>query len=324
MGRDDDVYILGTTVLKTYYTVFDAEKMRVGFAYTADEKEPPSRAGPVVAVLYRLTSLALYVVILVCLIKISNDSKKGEEEEEGEEGEGGRERGVEGEEKVEVEVAGEGWERRMGGRAGEGGESWMSRMRAHLSKLLLRRGGIEGGSDGGSTSSPLMEGQEQEGPKEGGVDGQRDGYCGNLRHSRCVADTSFSAGCSSRGGSCNNSSTRSAEGEMEGVMRWWWSGSADGESSSSTGGYGIGGGGGGGLSARRGRYEYLSPLQSNSFVPSKENGEGGAGGGGGGGRAGSGGHETVLLEDHSHWYLHPLSPHTSPSRRKRGGGTKVQ
>ncbi|GAB5031688.1 aspartic proteinase [Nannochloropsis oceanica] len=88
MGRDDDVYILGTTVLKTYYTVFDAEKMQVGFAYTADEKEPPSKAGPVIAVLYRLTSLALYVVILVCLVRISQDSAKSEEEgEEGEEGE---------------------------------------------------------------------------------------------------------------------------------------------------------------------------------------------------------------------------------------------
>jgi len=84
------------------------------------------------------------------------------------------------------------------------------------------------------------------------------------------------------------------------------------------------------VAARRGRHEHISPLQSSSYVQgnSSESGGGaggGAGGGGGvvGGRAGGVAHEAVLLEDHSHWYLYPSSPHTSPTRRKRGGGTKV-
>ena len=85
MGKDDDVYILGTTVLKTYYTVFDAENLRVGFAYTADEKQPLSRAGPFFAALYRLTSVALYVVILVCLVRIFQSSSSGGGEDDDEE-----------------------------------------------------------------------------------------------------------------------------------------------------------------------------------------------------------------------------------------------
>lgn len=73
-------------------TVFDAENLRVGFAYTKDEKAPLSLAGPIFAAIYRVTSLVLYVVILVCLARIFLHSTgwDGEEEGEGEgeEGEG--------------------------------------------------------------------------------------------------------------------------------------------------------------------------------------------------------------------------------------------
>jgi hypothetical protein len=74
LGKDDDVYILGTTVLKTYYTLFDADNLRVGFAYTADVKEPLTLAGPVCAALYKVTSLMLYIVILVCVVRIFQTS----------------------------------------------------------------------------------------------------------------------------------------------------------------------------------------------------------------------------------------------------------
>jgi hypothetical protein len=47
-----------------------AEKLRVGFAYTAEEKDPPSIAGPVFSILYRLTSVALYMVILLCIVRV--------------------------------------------------------------------------------------------------------------------------------------------------------------------------------------------------------------------------------------------------------------
>jgi hypothetical protein len=186
LGKDDDVYILGTTVLKTYYTVFDAENLRVGFAYTREEKQPLSMAGPVFAVVYRLTSLALYAIILVCLARIFLHSTSGEEEgeEEGEEGAAEEEEGGDGLPAFTAAVVG------LGGPGGEEGDEsplaaasprarsaagggllrgWVSRFlpfsrpfppKSSSSSSLCRDGGggtlggVEGG--GGSVSSPLL------------------------------------------------------------------------------------------------------------------------------------------------------------------------
>jgi len=69
LGKDDDVYILGTTVLKTYYTVFDAESLRVGFAASADVKQPLTLSGPIYAVLYRFISLVVYMLVALLIVR---------------------------------------------------------------------------------------------------------------------------------------------------------------------------------------------------------------------------------------------------------------
>ena len=70
LGKDDDVYILGTTVLKTYYTVFDAESLRVGFAASADVKLPLTLSGPIYAVMYRFISLIVYMLVAVLFLRM--------------------------------------------------------------------------------------------------------------------------------------------------------------------------------------------------------------------------------------------------------------
>lgn len=76
LGRDDDVYILGTTVLKTYYTVFDAEDLRVGFAYTKDEKVPINRTVSMYLLGYRIISLSFYISVLLFIIRLYQQSSK--------------------------------------------------------------------------------------------------------------------------------------------------------------------------------------------------------------------------------------------------------
>ncbi len=225
LGKDDGVYILGTTVLKTYYTVFDAENLRVGFAYTKEEKEPLSLAGPIFAAIYRLTSLALYAIILVCLARIflhsAGGKGEGEEEEGEEEEEAAAAAAAEGEERLSalaaaVVVGAEDEEEADGGNvasprssrgagAGAGLRGWVSRFlpfsrpfppKSSSSSSLCRDGG--GGVEGGSASSPLLL-----------VDDHH-----QQPHHRRVAGAGGGAG----GGGAGGATRRGFSGEEEGLI----------------------------------------------------------------------------------------------------------
>lgn len=336
MGKDDDVYILGTTVLKTYYTVFDGEAMRVGFAYTAEEKQPLSWTGPAFATLYRLVTLALYMVILVCLVQIFQSS--GEEDVDGAEArvqdkeEGEEEEGQVDEEGDKAEAGKVETEEKSTCRS-----SFLSRVwRPSASSRWSWVGDGEGGRDGahatGCMSRPLMQGapeiappnatasrghvprgdssptatagRERSGEGEGGRDGR--GYPGGWAVSPSLSPW--------KGGD-----RRSIEQETGQLLRWWWSGSAEGESDP-TGGWQV--------DRRRQekarptdrqeRHGHVSPFLEGRSSPTCGSHVEGMGGW----RAGAV-DEGVPMGESGHGYLHLASPHNSPTRRKRGGGTKT-